>query len=70
MFSLLPYIPIFFRLKSAKKKKMFLCDIFKIVLLPMKTVFINLKKGMSELGVWFAAKQTTHICTTFDKTNF
>ena len=49
---------------------MFLCDIFEIVLLPMKTVFINLKKGMSELGVWFAAKQTTHICTTFDKTNF
>ena len=49
---------------------MFLCDIFKIVLLPMKTVFINLKKGMSELGIWLAAKHTTHICTTFDKTNF
>ena len=71
MFSLLPYIPIFFRLKSTKKKKkMFLCDIFKIVLLPMKSVFINLKKGMSKLGVWLAAKHTTHICTTFDKTNF
>ena len=40
---------------------MCLCDIIKIALLPMKSVFINVKKGMSELGAWLAAKHTANV---------
>ena len=28
-------------------------------MLPMKSVFVIVKKGMSKLGVWLAAKHTT-----------
>ena len=62
MCRLFPCIPIFrgfCRLKSVKK--MCLCDIIKIALLPMKSVFINMKKGMSELGAWLAAKHTANV---------
>ena len=38
---------------------MCLCDIIEIALLFMKSIFINVKKGMSELGRWLAAKHTT-----------
>ena len=57
---LFPCIPIFrgfFRLKSVKK--MCLCDVIKTALLFMKSIFINVKKGMSKLGRWLAAKHTT-----------
>ena len=52
MSRLFPCIPIFrgvFLLKKSKKKRR-LRDTIKIALLPTKSVFINVKKGMSELG--------------------
>ena len=60
MCKLFPYIPIFrgvFLLKSVKKC---LCVMgLKIALLLVKSVFINLGEGMSELWHWLAAKYTT-----------
>ena len=65
MCGLFPCIPILgnrgggggVRLKSVKKC---VCVIvLKIALLPVKSVFINVKKGMSELWCWLAAKHTT-----------
>ena len=48
----------FFRLKSVKKC---VCVVgLKIVLLLLKSVFINLGEGMSKLWRWVAAKHTTH----------
>ena len=46
-----------FRLKSVKK--CVFVTVLKIALLPVKSVFINVKKGMSELWRWVAAKHTT-----------
>ena len=40
---------------------MCLCDIIKIALLTMKSVFINVKKDMSELGAWLTAKHTANV---------
>ena len=49
----------FFRLKSIKKC---VCVInLKNSMLPMRSVFINVKKSMSELGCWLAAKHTTYV---------
>ena len=40
---------------------MCLRDIIKMALLPMENVFINVKKGISELWRWVAAKHTTQL---------
>ena len=49
----------FFRLKSIKKC---VCVInLKNSMLPMRSVFINVKKSMSELGCWLAAKHATYV---------
>ena len=37
----------------------------KIALLPMKIVFINVKKGMRELSRWVAQKHTTNFSWYF-----
>ena len=37
----------------------------KIALLPMKIVFINVKKGMCELSRWVAQKHTTNFSWYF-----
>ena len=50
MSRLFPCIPIFRRGIKKSKKKMRLHDTIKIELLPTKSVFINVKKGMSEFG--------------------
>ena len=34
----------------------------KNAMLPMKSVFINVKKGINELGASLAAKHTTNNC--------
>ena len=62
MCRLFPSMPIFrrfFLLKSVKK--MCLRDIIKMALLPMKNVFINVEKSISELWRWVAAKHTTQL---------
>ena len=60
MYGLFPCIPIlgsFFQLKSVKKC---VCVVgLEIALLLVKSVFINVKKGISELWRWVVAKQTT-----------
>ena len=59
LFTCIPIFRGFFRLKSVKK--MCLCDIIKIALLTMKSVFINVKKDLSELGAWLTAKHTANV---------
>ena len=39
----------------------------KTALLPMKSVFVNVKKGMYELSRWVAQKHTTKIAKTCPK---
>ena len=39
----------------------------KTALLPMKSVFINVKKGMCELSRWVAQKHTTKFAKTCPK---
>ena len=65
MCGLFPCIPIlgergamgWFRLKSVNKCVSVI--VLQIALLPVKSIFINVKKGMSELWRWLAAKHTT-----------
>ena len=50
----------FFLLKNVKKC---VCAMgLKNAMLPMKSVFINVKKGINELGASLAAKHTTNNC--------
>ena len=44
---------------------MCICDTIKIALLPMRSVFINVKKGISDFCCWLAAKHTTNIVLLF-----
>ena len=50
----------FFWLKSVLKN-VFVCGGVKIALLLVKNVFINVKKGMSELERWVAANASTFL---------
>ena len=51
------FLGSFFRLKNVEKR---VCVInLKNAMSPIKSIFINVKKDMSELGVWSAAKHTT-----------
>ena len=62
MCRLFPYIPIFgrvFSIKKCKKKCVFVINL-KNAMLPMKTVFIHVKKGISELGCSLALMHTTY----------
>ena len=61
LFPCTPILGVSFRLESVKKKKKkCVCVInLKNAMLPMRSVFINVKKGLCELGAWLAAKHTT-----------
>ena len=68
MCKLFPCIPIFrgfFWLKSVKRN-VFAMGL-KNAMLPMKSVFINVKKGISELGASLAANHTIIVAEVFLK---
>ena len=52
---LFPCIPIFRSFFSIKKCKCVCVINLKNAMLPMRNVFINVKKGISKLGCWLAA---------------
>ena len=62
MCSLFPCIRIFWFFFSIKSVKKCICVVgFKIALLPVKSLFINVRKGISELLRKVAPKHTTFL---------
>ena len=63
MCRLFPCIPSFGGVFFIKKCKKNVCAMgLKNAMLPMKSVFINVKKGINELGASLTAKHTTNNC--------
>ena len=63
LFPCTPILGVSFRLESVKKKKKCVCVInLKNAMLPMRSVFINVKKGISKLGCWLAAFLFHYYC--------